>query len=81
VGNWVLHREELIEQETKQWSTVPSLTAIAILSTIIATRHKMDVDLMAKAVKAWEKLGSGTPFGELVWSCWAREALGVLDCH
>lgn len=72
-------RAEMIRQHVFDPSLIPSLVAVATLTTVLATSHRDDVDLLAAVTKAWEPLQKGTFEGGIVWEKWASHALGALS--
>lgn len=72
-------RKDWILREVVNRSIIPSFVAIMTLVTIMATRHKDNVELRAAVTKGWEVLEAGTVEGGIIWEEWAKKALGVLD--
>jgi len=72
-------RQSVIEQRVHHGAILPSLVAIATLTTVLALRHPDNVDLRAKVVEAWRDLDKGTKIGGIIWDGWTRQALGILQ--
>ena len=72
-------RAQMVYQEVVARSLVPSLVAITTLTTVFASRHMDDAELMAAVTSAWDLLEKGTLEGGIIWDRWAKRTLGVLE--